>query len=63
MFYRSNRGGKRPERLGFSHDIPLWPGDNTITVIARENDQVRSAKVIHIFRDAPVARAQAPQKR
>jgi len=59
VFYRSNRGAKRPDKMSFSHEIPLWPGDNTITVVARENDQVRSAKVLHIYRDAPQARAQA----
>lgn len=50
VFYRSNRGsGKRPE-MSFSPDIPLWPGSNLVTVVARENNEVKSAHTLWLYR-------------
>ena len=53
VFYRSNRGGKDSKMLDFSTDLPLWPGSNMVTVVARENSDVRSMKTMFIFRDPP----------
>ncbi len=37
VFYRSNRSGKDPKTMAFTSDLPLWPGSNMITVVARAN--------------------------
>jgi len=57
VFYKSNRGGKNSASLAFSSDIPLWPGSNQVTVIARENTDVKTIQSIVIFRDSPKAAA------
>lgn len=54
VYYRSNRNGSTPRSLAFDTDIPLWPGANTVTVVARQSDQVQSAQVLIINREAPV---------
>jgi carboxyl-terminal processing protease len=53
VFYRSNRGGKDGKLLDFMADIPLWPGSNMVTVVARENSDVRSVKTLYLYRDPP----------
>jgi len=50
VFYESNRGGKDPSSLSFDATIPLWPGSNRITVVARENSEVRSAHTMYLYR-------------
>lgn len=55
VFYKSNRGGKDAANLAFSSDIPLWPGSNQITVIARESADVKTIQSIVVYRDAPKA--------
>ncbi|MBK9030413.1 MAG: PDZ domain-containing protein [Myxococcales bacterium] len=59
VLYKSNRGGKTPNTLAFQGDIPLWPGSNVITVVARENADVKSIETMVVYRDAPTT-AQAP---
>jgi carboxyl-terminal processing protease len=59
VFYRSNRGAKDGKLLDFVTDLPLWPGSNMITVVARANSEVRSTKTLYIYRDPPRT-AQAP---
>ena len=53
VFYRSNRGGKDPKALDFTTDLPLWPGSNMVTVVARSNSEVRSVKTMYVYRDPP----------
>ena len=43
VFYRSNRGGKDGKLLDFATDLPLWPGSNMVTVVARV-ELARSAR-------------------
>jgi carboxyl-terminal processing protease len=50
VFYRSNRKGATPTQLAFDADIPLWPGANLVTVVARENPQVTSQETIVVER-------------
>jgi len=59
VFYRSNRGGARPGTLQFATDVPLWPGSNHITVVARENTEVRTLQSLVIYRE-PLKTASAP---
>ncbi|HTR55734.1 MAG TPA: MXAN_5808 family serine peptidase [Kofleriaceae bacterium] len=51
VFYESNRGGKNGRQLDFAADVPLWPGSNMITVVARENSEVRSMKTMFVYRE------------
>ena len=60
VFYRSNRGAKDIKQLAFSADLPLWPGSNMVTVIARTNTEVRSVKTMYVYREPPRT-AQAPK--
>ena len=53
VFYRSNRGGKDPKNLDFTTELPLWPGSNMVTVVARSNSEVRSVKTMFVYRDPP----------
>ena len=53
MFYRSNRGGKDAKSIDFASDLPLWPGSNMVTVVARANAEVRSVKTMFVYRDPP----------
>jgi len=53
VFYRSNRGGKDPRALEFATDVPLWPGTNMVTVVARSTTEVKSIKRMFVFRDPP----------
>jgi len=59
VFYRSNRGSKDGRSLQFTADIPMYPGSNAVTVIARESSEVRSTKTLFVYRD-PQRTAQAP---
>jgi carboxyl-terminal processing protease len=59
VFYRSNRGGKDAKQLEFTSDVPLWPGSNMITVVARASTEVRSMKTMFVYRESPRT-AQAP---
>ncbi len=57
VYYQSNRGGATAAELAFQADIPLWPGSNRITVVARESDGVRSAKTLYLQRQESEATA------
>ena len=50
VFYKSNRGSKLAGSLSFSAQIPLWPGSNAVTVVARENDDVQSSRTLYLYR-------------
>jgi len=51
IFYKSNRGGSTSSKLDFTADVPLWPGSNQITVIARENANVRALSTMYVYRE------------
>ena len=59
VIYKSNRGGATANALALTGDVPLWPGSNVITVVARENAEVKAIETVVIYREAP-ATAQAP---
>jgi hypothetical protein len=50
MFYRSNRKGTTPVEMAFDATIPLWPGANLVTVVARESPQVQSQQTFVVER-------------
>jgi carboxyl-terminal processing protease len=53
VFYRSNRNGADPKRMTFEASIPLRPGVNAITVVARENPDTVGRKTLIVRRDGP----------
>jgi carboxyl-terminal processing protease len=59
VFYHSNRGGKNGKLVDFTADLPLWPGSNMITVVARSSSEVRTLKTLFVYRD-PARTASTP---
>ena len=53
VWYRSNRNGADPKRLAFDADLPLRPGVNVVTVIARETPDTTTRRTFIVRRDGP----------
>jgi carboxyl-terminal processing protease len=53
LFYRSNRNGTDPKRMSLDADLPLRPGVNVITVVARETPDTVGRKTFIVRRDGP----------
>ena len=53
VFYRSNRDGADPKKMSFEADLPLRPGANVVSVVARENPDTTSRKTFVVRRDGP----------
>jgi carboxyl-terminal processing protease len=53
VHYQSNRGATDPTRQKFEATLPLRPGTNFVTVVARESNEVASHKSFIVRRDAP----------
>ena len=60
VFYRSNRNAKDIRSMTFAADLPLWPGSNMVTVIARSNAEVKSVKQMFVYRDPPRTAQKSP---
>jgi len=50
VFYRSNRKAARQSEMQFDADVPLWPGVNVVTVVARQSGQVMSSQTLIVNR-------------
>ena len=53
VFYRSNRNGPDSKRMAFDADLPLRPGVNVVTVVARENPDTTTHRTFIVRRDGP----------
>ncbi len=53
VFYRSNRNGSDPKHMPFEAAIPLRPGVNVVTVVARENPDTIGRKTVIVRKDGP----------
>ena len=51
VFYRSNRNGADPKKMSFEADLPLRPGINFVSVVARETPDTTSRRVFVIRKD------------
>ena len=51
VFYRSNRNGADPKHMAFDADLPLRPGVNVVTIVARENPDTTSHRTFIVRRD------------
>jgi carboxyl-terminal processing protease len=53
VFYRSNRNGQDPRHMSFDADVPLRPGVNVVTIVARENPDTTARRTFIVRRDGP----------
>jgi carboxyl-terminal processing protease len=53
VFYRSNRNSADPRHMAFDADVPLRPGVNVVTIVARENPDTMSRRTFIVRRDGP----------
>jgi carboxyl-terminal processing protease len=53
VWYRSNRNGADPKKLLLDADLPLRPGVNVVTIIARENPDTTTRRAYIVRRDGP----------
>ncbi len=53
VFYRSNRNGPDAKKMPFNADIPLRPGVNVVTIVARENPDTMTHRTFIVRRDGP----------
>jgi carboxyl-terminal processing protease len=53
VFYQSNRNGQNPRQVNFAADLPLRPGSNIVTIVAREDDDTLARRTYVIRRDGP----------
>jgi len=53
VYYQSNRGATDPTKQKFEAALPLRPGINFVTVVARESNEVASHKSFIVRRDGP----------
>jgi carboxyl-terminal processing protease len=51
VFYQSNKGGSDPKAATFSVEVPLKPGVNVINIVARENPDSTTRRVVVVRRD------------
>ncbi|MGH7269991.1 MAG: MXAN_5808 family serine peptidase, partial [Polyangiaceae bacterium] len=51
VFYRSNRNGADPKKMSFDADLPLRPGVNVVTIVARENQDTTTRRTYIVRRD------------
>ncbi len=61
VFYQSNKNGSDPLALSFAATVPLWPGANYVTVVARENGEVQAQQTLVVTRQGEEL-AKAPDK-
>ena len=50
VFYRSNRNGPLTTQMNFDASVPLWPGANFVTVVARQSGQVQAMQTLVVNR-------------
>jgi carboxyl-terminal processing protease len=60
VFYKSNRGAKDARRMDFDADIPVWAGNNQITLVVRENEEVKTIQTLYVYRTDGQKTAAAP---
>jgi carboxyl-terminal processing protease len=53
VFFRVVPEGAAASRLEFTADLPLKPGQNTVTVVAREDQEFQSRRSMVVYRRAP----------
>ena len=62
VYYRSNRNGADARKLPFEASLPLRPGVNFVTVVARESPDTSTRRSFVIRRDGPAGELLATPK-
>jgi len=57
VFYRSNRNGTDPKKMQIEADIPLRPGANVVSFVARETPDTVARKTFVVRRDGAAGEA------
>jgi carboxyl-terminal processing protease len=55
VFFKVLPDDASASRLEFAADVPLQPGNNAITVFARESEELQSVRSIVVYRKPPPA--------
>jgi carboxyl-terminal processing protease len=63
VFYQSNRARRNGNKLDFTASIPLWKGNNLITVVARESNEVRAIQNLYILKQGAGVRTSSADPR
>jgi carboxyl-terminal processing protease len=58
VFFRVVPDESTATKLDFQTDLPLKPGQNVVTVVAREDEEFQARRTLVVFRKAPPAVAQ-----
>jgi carboxyl-terminal processing protease len=58
VFFRVVPEETGAQKLEFQTDLPLQPGQNLVTVVAREGEEFQSRRSLAVFRRAPAEVAQ-----
>jgi carboxyl-terminal processing protease len=53
IVYRSNRNGSDPRSIALDAELPLRPGSNLVTIVAREDNDTIARRAFVIRRDGP----------
>ncbi|EYF08842.1 MXAN_5808 family serine peptidase [Chondromyces apiculatus] len=53
LYYKSNRDGTDPKKMGIEFEAPLRPGVNVISVVARENADTTTRRTLVVRKDGP----------
>ena len=57
VFFKVVPESANAAKLDFSTDVPLKPGNNTVTVVAREDDEFQTRRSVVVFSRAPAEMA------
>ncbi len=58
VFFKVQPDDAVAQKMEFTTDVPLKPGNNTVTVFAREDDEFQARRSVVVFRRAPAEVAQ-----
>ena len=58
MFFKVVPEGTNATKLDFATDLPLKPGNNVVTVFAREDEEFQTRRSIVVYRRPPAEVAQ-----
>ncbi|MGB8931682.1 MAG: MXAN_5808 family serine peptidase [Anaeromyxobacteraceae bacterium] len=62
VFFKVVPENQTSPKMEFTADIPLKPGNNLVTVFAREDEDFQTRRSFYVLRRAPTQAAQAAQK-
>ena len=55
VFFKVQPDEASTSRMDFTTDVPLKPGNNVVTVFAREDEEFQSRRSVVVFRRPPSA--------